>query len=205
MGNPTVADVIKTGAVLYNAPVGEANPDETSVGYGDAWGGNWERTGYSKAPFTLAYESEETDVTVEEVLAAIKRFRIGEGLTAETVLAEMTGEYIQLAASNQDAVSETGAGASQDAYEETGLGGEVVLTERKWGVEGMYVDADGNKQPIRIFIHKATATLNGNLEFSKKGDDYPGIPIQIKALADTSQSAGQELMIWQRVTGEKTS
>jgi len=205
MGTPSVTNLVKTGAVLWEAPVGESKPDATTVDFGDSWGGNWERAGYTKAPFTAAYESEEADITVEEVLAAVKRFRIGESLVCETVLAELTAEYLQLAASNQDTVSEVAAGASQDGYEETGLGGEVVLTERAWGVEGMFIESDGTEQPIRIFIHKGTAVLNGALEFSKKGDDYPGIPIQIKALADTSQSRGQELMLWQRVTAEKTS
>lgn len=202
MANPSVTNVLKTGAALWYAPTGESKPDETSVAYGGSWGGNWARVGYTKEPLTLAYESEEVDVEVEEVLAPIKRFRISESLTVETVLAELTAAYLQLAASNQDTVSETEQGASQDAYEETGLGGEVVLTEKAWGFEGLFIDSDGNEQPVRIFVHKGTAMINGELEFSKKTDDYPGIPIQIKALADTTQSEGQELMLWQRVTDE---
>ena len=205
MGTPSVTNLVKTGGVLWVAPVGESLPDETTIDFGDAWGGNWERVGYTKEPLKVAYESEEADIAVEEVLAPVKRFRISEEMTWETVLAELTAEYLQLAASNQDTVSETGAGASQDGYEETGLGGEVMLTEKAWGCEGMFVESDGTEQPIRLFMHKGTAILNGELEFSKKSDDYPGIPIQIKALADTSQSRGQELMIWQRVTAEKTS
>lgn len=202
MANPSVTNVLKTGAALWYAPTGESKPDETSVAYGGSWGGNWARVGYTKEPLTLAYESEEVDVEVEEVLAPIKRFRISESLTVETVLAELTAAYLQLAASNQDTVSETEQGASQDAYEETGLGGEVVLTEKAWGFEGLFIDSDGNEQPVRIFVHKGTAMINGELEFSQKTDDYPGIPIQIKALADTTQSEGQELMLWQRVTDE---
>jgi len=179
-------------------------PDETDVAYDGAWGGNWAQIGYTKAPLTLAYESEELDLAVEEVLASVKRFRIGERLTLETVLAEVTAAYLQLAAGEQTAVTETAQGAAQDAYEETGLGGIVQLQEESWGFEGLFVDADGADQPIRVFVHKATATLNGALEFSKKSSDYPGIPLQIKALADTTQSAGEELMIWQRVTDEKS-
>lgn len=202
MANPSVTNILKTGAVLWYAPTGENRPDETSVAYGGSWGGNWARVGYTKQQLTLAYESEETDIEVEEVLAPVKRFRISESLTIETVLAELTAAYLQLAASNQDTVTETSQGAEQDAYEETGLGGEVILTEKAWGFEGLYIDADGNEQPVRIFVHKGTARVNGELEFSQKADGYPGIPIQIKALADTTQSTGQELLLWQRVTDE---
>lgn len=202
MANPSVTNILKTGAVLWYAPTGESKPDESSVAYGGSWGGNWARVGYTKQQLTLAYESEETDIEVEEVLAPVKRFRISESLTVETVLAELTAAYLQLAASNQDTVTETPQGTDQDAYEETGLGGEVILTEKAWGFEGLYIDADGNEQPVRIFVHKGTARVNGELEFSQKADGYPGIPIQIKALADTTQSTGQELLLWQRVTDE---
>jgi len=205
MGNPVVANIIKSGAALWVAPVGEANPDVTTVGYGDAWGGNWERVGFTKEPLAMAYESEESDVKVEEELGAVKRFRIDESLALETVLAELTAAYLQLAASEQDDVAETPAGASQKGYEETGLGGEVRLSEKKWGFEGLFVNADDDEEPIRMFVHKGTAVLNGELKFSKKDDDYTGIPIQIKALTDPSQSAGQKLCLFQRVTAEATS
>lgn len=204
MGTPSVTNIVHTGAWLYNAPLGEANPDETTVPYAGAWGGNWVRVGYTKAPLTVAYESDESDVNVEEELAPVKRFRIGENLTLETTLAEMTAAYLQLAAANQDSVSEVAAGVGQDGYESTGLGGDPTMTEKKWGLEWRHIQADGVVQPARLFIHKATAMINGNLEFSQKADDYPGIPIQIKALTDTTQNAGQKLCLWERVTAAAT-
>lgn len=205
MSNPSVTNVIHTGAILWYAPTGEAKPDETTVDFGDAWGGNWARVGYTKAPLTFAYESEEADINTEEELAPIKRFRTSENLTIETTLAELTAAYLQLAAANQDTVTETAAGASQDGYEETGLGGDAVMTEKAFGFECRFIESDGTEQPIRLFVHKATAMINGALEFSQKSDDYPGVPIQIKALTDTTQSAGQKLALFQRVTAEKTS
>lgn len=202
MGTPVVANIIKSGAWLYNAPIAEDNPDETTVDYGADWGGNWVRVGFTKAPLTLAYESEELDIEVEEELAPIGRWRVKENATLETVLAELTAEYLQLAASNQDTVSETAAAAAQKGYEETGLGGEVVLTEKAWGFEGLFLNASGDEEPIRVFVHKGTAKLNGALEFSKKSTDYTGVPIQIKAITDTTKSAGQKLLLFQRVTAE---
>lgn len=204
MANPVVTQIIHSGARLYNAPVGEANPDETTVAYGAAWGGNWARVGYTKAPLVLVYESEEADINVEEELAPVKRKRTRETLRLETILAELTATYLQLAASNQDTVTTVAAGAGQKGYEETSIGGDETLTEKKWGFEARAILSDGSEQPIRCFIHIATARINGNLEFSQKTDDYPGIPIQIQALADSSQSAGEKLMLFQRVTAAAT-
>lgn len=200
MATPTVANIIKSGAVLWYAPVGEAVPDESTVEYGADWGGNWARVGYTKEALTVAYESEEAELSVEEELAPVARRRISEALTVETVLAELTATYLALATGDQDAVTETAAGASQKAYEETGLGGVSDIQAYAWGIEGRFIDSSDNDQPIRMFIHKGTAILNGELEFSQKSDDYVGIPIQIKALADPSQSAGQKLALFQRVT-----
>ncbi len=126
-------------------------------------------------------------------------------MVVETVLSELTLGYLQKSAGEQDSVTSVSAAASQDGYEYTGLGGESVLTERKWGFEWRHIDAAGLDQPARCFVHKATTVINGNLEFSKKSDDYPGIPIQIKALADTSQAVGQKFCRFERVTAEKTS
>lgn len=202
MSTPVVANIEHSGARLWVAPVGEANPDETSVAYGGDWSGNWVRVGFTKAPWTEAYTSEEFDIEAEEHLAAIKRRRVREELVWETVLAEIAAEYRQLAASNQDAITEVGAGAGQDGYEETGFGDVSLLIEKKWGVEMLHVEAGGTLQPIRIFMHKGTAMTNGNLQFSRKTTEYPGIPIQIKALTLTTESEGQRLCLFQRITAQ---
>ena len=69
----------------------------------------------------------------------------------------------------------------------------------------MHIQSDGTQQPIRIFMHKGTATFNGNLEFSKKATEPAGIPVQIKGLTDTTQSAGQKFCIFQKVTASATA
>lgn len=200
MSNPVVAQLIKSGAVLYQGPVGETPPAITTVAYGTAWGGNWIRLGYTKSPLTVAYESTEVDLEVEEVLAALNRLRIGEKMTLETTLAELTAEYIQAAASEALGITTVAAGAGTMGYEQTGLGGEVDLAQHAWGIEGRYVDSSNNVLPIRMIVWKGTGRLNGNLEFSWKTADYTGIPIQIQALADTTQSVGAQLCRIQRAT-----
>lgn len=203
MGTPVVTNILKTGAWVYYAPTGESEPDETSVAYQAAWGGNWARIGYTKEPLTLTYESEEMDIEVEEVLAPVRRHRIKETAMFETMLSETTAAYLQLVGGGQGTVSTTAAGAGQKGYEEITIGNEPLLTEKAWGFEGLYVDTAGVEQPVRVFIYKGTARVNGGLEFSQKTDDYVGIPLQVNALADTSSS--NRLFKFQRVTASATS
>lgn len=203
MSDPVVTNILKTGAAVYYAPVGEAEPDETTVEYGAAWGGNWARIGYTKEPLAMAYESEEVDIEVEEALASVRRHRIKETAMFETVMSELTAAYLQLAAGGQGTVSTTPAGAAQKAFEEITVGDEAQLDEQAWGFEGLFVDSDGEDQPVRVFVYKATAKVNGNLEFSKKSDDYVGLPLQVNALADVDNS--NQLFKFQRCTADATA
>ena len=204
MANPVVANIVKSGAVLWYAPVAESKPSTTEPVYGAAWGGNWARVGYTKAPLTVAYASTEAEIAVEEELASVKRVRTAEALTLETVLGELTAAYLKLAGGDQRVVTTEAAAAAQKAYEMTGLGGVAEITEYQWGFEGLFINASGDDEPIRVFVHKGTAMLNGNLEFSQKTDDYSGVPIQIKALCDTTQAAGLKLCQFYRFTAEAT-
>ncbi len=206
MATPVVANVVKSGAAIWYAPVGEAIPDETSVAYGAAWGGNWARVGYTKEPMLWLYEDERHRAEVEEEITAVREWRIHEDTSFETVLSELTAAYFELSrGGDPSSVSTTAAGAGQTGYEELKVGGEVVMNEFAWGFEGMYLNASGVSFPIRVFIHKGTAKLNGELSFSRKDDDYTGIPIQIHALVDTTKSAGEKLFTFQRVTTAATS
>lgn len=200
MADPVVANILAGGAVVWYAPEGESPPDENSVGYGADWGGNWERVGYTKTPLTCAYEFDELDVMVMEHLAPVKRVKTAENLTLETTLAEIEADYLGLATSGT--VTDTAPDVGQVGKEELNVGGEIDLDVYAWGFEGRYVDANGNEFPVRVFIWRGTAKLNGALEFGK--EDYPGIPLQIKALADASKSKGEELFKFQRVTAAAT-
>jgi len=201
MGTPVVANVLKTGAVVWYAPVGETNPDETSVAYAADWGGNWERLGYTSEPLVMTYESEEMDITTEEAVGPINRFRVRESLMLETKIAELTATYLALAGGDQDTVVETPADTDQKPLEEVGLGGVFVIPQHAWGFEGFRLDSAGTAQPVRVFVHIGTARIGGEVEFSQKSDSYPGIAIQIRALAKTANAAGKKLIEFQRVTG----
>lgn len=198
----SVTDIMVGPVVLWYAPVGETLPDADAVAFGVAWGGNWtEVASTTKAPLSMSYESGEEDIEVEEALAPVRRHRVSEKLVLETTLAEIT--CANLEAATGESAGAQAADATHVALEYISGGGRVELTERAWGFEGMYVDASGDRFPVRFFIYKATAKLNGKLEFGKKG--FPGIGFQVSALADLTQSVGSNLFKFEKVTADKTA
>lgn len=196
-----VTDILITPAKVYKAPVGEALPDESSIDYGEAWGGNWVDVGYTLQPVTLNYERALFELMVEQVNGAIKRRVTDEKAIIETVLAESTPTNISLAIGGT--VTTTAAGVGQVAYQELKAGGKITLTELAWGIEGLYENATGVQFPMRIFLYKATAIMNGPLTFAKAAG--LGVPIQISGLNDTAKTVGEQLISIQRVTAIATS
>ncbi len=196
-----VTDILITPARLWKAPVGETLPDESSVDYGDSWGGNWEDVGYTLQPLTMSYDRTLFELEVEQVTGIVKRRVTKEMATFESVLAEATPDNLQLAIGGT--VTTTAAGAGQVAFEDLDAGGDVQLDELAWGFEGFYENAEGAKFPVRIFVYKATSILNGQLTFAKAA--AAGVPIQISAEADTGKAVGSQLIKFQRVTAVATS
>lgn len=197
----TTSDIIIGPARILYAPLGEALPDENSVGYGGDWAGNWNEIALTKTPFSMNRDISTFDVMVEQSTLPVKRSVTEEKVAYETTLAEFTGAYLQLAM--EGTLTPTPAGVGQVGKEELMAGGQAKLTERTWAVEGLYEDANGNKFPIRIQIWRATAVLNGELQFAK--GDSAGIPLRIEALGDLTKPVGQQLFIVQKVTAPATS
>jgi len=121
------------------------------------------------------------------------------------VLAEATGNSLAYAAGLDPSsdLTETAADVGQKAFEALDLGNEVVIDKFAVGFEGITYDASGNEQPVRVFLPRATLMLNGELSFSQSNDDMVGVPVQVKALADASNSF--KLLKWQRVVAAATS
>ena len=196
-----VTDILISPAVLWYAPVGEALPDETTVEYGDAWGGNWLSVGYTLQPLSINYNQDIFELEVEQVSTPVKRTITKESVAFETVLAEFTGANLELIFGGT--LTTTAAGASQRGYQQLESGGRVDIDEYAWGFEGLYKDSSNNQFPVRVFIYRGAATLNGQLTFAKAAG--VGIPISIAAQADTSKAVGKQLMVIHKVTAEATS
>lgn len=200
MADPVVTNILKSNAVAWIAPVGTAFPDETTVAAGASWGGSWARWGFTKEPLTLAYESEEHNVQVEEFLGDIDRYKISESAMMETVLSELIADYLTYGMDG--AVTVTAAGASQKGYSELLVGNDAIKPEYAIGFESIRYNASGVALPQRIGFYRCTLKLNGELTFSKKNDDHTGVPLQAIALANTTTGR----LIWSNfVTAPATS
>jgi len=196
-----VTDIIIAPATIYSAPTGEALPAIDTVGYGTAWGGNWVNMGYTLTPVSLQYDQELFELEVEQLTNPVKRLRTKETAMIETTLAEISGANLNLPLDGTVTTVVAGSGVRGKTTVEAG--GKTTITEKAVGFEGlMKVDGTINL-PVRIFFYKATIQLNGKLEFSKKA--AAGIPIQIKALADTSKVVGKQILIMQIATAKATS
>jgi hypothetical protein len=202
MGSPVVANIVVGPAIIYVAPYGEAVPAEGSIDLGEAWGGNWERVGFTKTGVTALYEFERGEVEVEELLTTPKRWKTAEAMSAEVTLAELTADYLLLGVGAGTVTTEA-AGAGQPANEVLNVGGLAVLDEYAVGIEGTFTNSSGVSFPIRYFLHKCNIMINGGQEFAKAGQ--PGIPLRIDALSDPTKPKGSQLYQYQRVTAAATS
>jgi hypothetical protein len=196
-----VTDILITPAAVYNSPVGEALPDETSVAYGTAWGGNWVNLGYTLQPLTMGVDRTLFELMVEQVNGAVKRRVTDEKIDFETVLAEATPTNIQFGTGGT--LTTTAAGASQVAFQSLKVGGAITLEELQWGFEGFYENAAGVQFPVRIFAYKCNAILNGRLTMAKAA--ATGVPLSISTMNDTAKTIGQQKIEIQRVTAVATS
>ena len=196
MSAPQIFQIMKSNAVLWFAPVGEAVPDETSVDAGVVWGGNWERLGATKEPLTMLYEDERAYVNVEEYLSPVHRFKTSESLTIETVLAEIDADYLAVMIGGTVAV--TAAGGGQKGFDSLPVGNDALLIAYAFGFEGIHVDSAGVELTLRVFVYRATAKVGGELTFSKREDDYTGVPITIEALSDSATPG--RLLVIEKVT-----
>jgi hypothetical protein len=198
-----VADILVSPVNIYYAPYGATIPDETTIDFDEAWGGTWVNLGYTVAPLTMQWDEEVFELEVEQLTNPVKGMKTKEGLVFETTLAELTAANLRLALGSTSTISTTAAGAGQKGYSQFAFGGEVNLPVYAFGFEGFTLDANNNKLPKRIFVYRASFSLGGSLEFSKRA--AAGIPLKIRAWADTTQAVGAQLAIFQSVTAIATS
>lgn len=196
-------DILIGPGRLYYAPVSEANPDETTVEFGTAWGGNWTSLGdfIEGSGITLAMTEEFTKVYTELTTAPKNAVRTRREVLVRATLAEHS--VTNMALILQGTAAATSAGPAQKGYNEIPFGTESDVDFYKFGIEALRKDSSDTNQPVRWFLHKGYIRLNGDVAYQKQNPT--GVPIEITILGDGTQSAGEELGILQIVTAPATT
>lgn len=198
-----VADILISPIKIYTSALAVALPDETSVAAGASWGGSWTDLGYTLGPLTMKKDDETFELEVEQIGIPVKQIRSKEMVQIEVSLAELTAANLKIAFGSTSTITTMAAGASQHGFDSFPFGGEVLLPEAQYGFEGYVLDSSNRQLVKRFFFYKATASMGGSLEFTKKA--ATGVPLRLTVLADTSKAAGAQLGIAHLVTAWKTS
>lgn len=194
-----VGDILIAPATVYRAPYGEALPSGDTIDYGEAWGGNWVNVGYTLTPVSVGWTQELFELEVEQETTPVISLRVKQEAMIETTLAELTGANLNLVLDG--VLTTVVAGAGVRGKETVKAGGKTSITNYAWGFEGFF-KLDTVQLPVRVFLYKATANLNGQLQFGKRV--AAGIPLQVKGLTDTTKTAGQRVIEIQKITAKAT-
>ena len=199
----SVANILVTGAKLWYAPVGEALPDETSVDYDGAWGGNWAQLGFTLSPLQISYTQTFFGVDVQQRAGRVKNFPLDNTVVANTTLAEVDGPILAVLMNGGNTA--TAAGASQKGFDSMVFGGKRTITHYAVGFEGVREDEGSTpaNQPIRLFFFKATISASGAIPFDKASPT--GIPITVEAMVDPTLTEGEGIGTWHIVTAPATA
>lgn len=199
-----MGDVIIGPGKLWRAPVATANPDESTVAYGAAWGGSWTDMGDfpEGSPITLSLKEEIYKVYSEQTTVA-------QAVTRTRREVMIKGSLLELSVANwaialQGTAENTpAAGGGQKGFDDIPFGSQTDVTLYKWGIEALRVDSANVNQPIRWFLHKGFFQMTGDTQYAKTKES--ALPFEITIVGDSGQSAGEELGILQIVSANATA
>lgn len=199
-----MGDVILGPGRLYRAPVATANPDESTVAWGAAWGGSWTDMGDfpEGSPITIVMNEEVYKVYSEQSTVAQAVTRTRRECTIKGALLELSVANMAIALQGT-AETTAAAGGGQKGYSEIPFGAQTDVTLYKWGIEALRVDSNNANQPKRWFFHKGFFQMKGDIQYSKTKESM--LPFEITVIGDDTQTAGEELGIEQTVTAAATA
>ena len=202
MPNFNSSDILISEANLLYAATGATKPDETTVDYGDydSWTG-WTHIGYTGDVSNMSYAYDVFSYTPEQATSPVVKRKDNEIMRIRFNLAQFSGDHLALVTGGT--ATDTAAGASQKGYSKIVGGGDTDISEYAFALEGYRKDASGDKQPVRIFFHKATISADGDIPFGKASATT--VPVTVEAVADTSKASGSQLFEIHVVTAPATS
>ena len=196
-------DILIGPGKLYRAPLAAANPDESTVAFGAAWGGDWVDMAdlLEGSPVALSIAEEFTKVYTERSTAPKNAVRTRREVMVKGTFAEHSVANMGILLQGTTTTT-AAAGGGQKGYSEIDVGTGSEVDFYKWGIEAFRKDANDTSQPVRWFLHKGYIRLTGDINYAKQNPT--GIPFEITILGDGSQSVGEELGVLQIVTAAAT-
>jgi hypothetical protein len=199
-----MGDVLIGPGRLYRAPVATANPDESTIDFGEAWGGSWIDMGDfpEGSPIAIGLAEEVYKVYSEQLTVALNVSRTRREALVKGSLLELTLANWAVALQGT-AETTAAAGGGQKGYSEIPFGAQADVTLYKWGVEALRVDANNFNQPVRWFFHKGFFRMTGEVTYGKTKES--ALAFEITVLGDLTQASGEELGIYQEVSAQATA
>lgn len=183
---------VRGPARLLIAPEDEAFPDEladlivlaSGVNQYDAVG-DWEDVGATKGGVQISINHSEETFDVDQILGDIESAPVNWESSVQTALAENTLEHFQLAWEGGDIQTNTAATPDERRM---GFGQASKYTRRRLAV--LHKNDD---DLIRAFVFRRVQLqpIESQVTFNKTGDQQT-IPVQFKALADSSVTEPKE-------------
>jgi hypothetical protein len=176
--------------IHVGAGVATLNPDSDPITFDSSNEG---------ATWTFAGELEP--ISVDQVLAPVAHFVPGEECSFEMMIPEGTATYLKYALGATDqTVSTQTADGSNKAYNQINFGGNYIVTDYVFE----YKAKRRNAANLYIIIRLHKVNISPNLEAAYTKDGVTYYKLTLKACADTTKDAGEQLGYYRQETADVT-
>lgn len=149
---------------------------------------------------TVNYSGELEPINVDQVLAPVGHYVPGEECTIETLVTEGTATFLKYSLGSGETVSTQSADASNKGYNQINFGGTYIVTDYALKIQSKRRNA-ANLYVVWYF-YKVNISPNLEAAYTKDGVTY--YKLTMKAIADTSKDAGQQLGYYRQETADLT-
>jgi hypothetical protein len=186
-GEATPDDDVEGALFFYVA--GTFDPDAVIKGAPEAVYIEGLFMGHTHGGATIAHGVETSDIEVDQSLFPLRAIKSGETIEVTVPLAELTLENLKEIWGISASIEELGADRRRLTF-----GGDQDITEKTV----MLVLPGPGGQEFALTLYRCAVTGPGDLSFTK--GDQVDLPLQIKALADTSRAVGDQIGRWEEYT-----
>ena len=183
--------IIGPGKVYTHDTLNTDLPDESTVAYGDDWGGGWDPVGLLMrgSGVTMRHSVTMHASKAEEYIMAVKRTPTDREIAFAFTMLEYSILGLQLVFPEHELV-ETAALSPQKAFSNLKIGVGQMNLSKCIGIEAFRFDG-ANKQPVRWRLYEASVEPDGETMFMQGGESL--IPIVCHALYEDSYGHVAEL------------